>query len=706
MPTEPIQLAPTVDAIMKHIQELEDIVQMHNHGGSDRTQRIRNTLLNSVGLINDLVLGDGKVNPGRLTLKVAGGYGDTFIKAGTIADGDFTNTGAGAGFILGIDDSDSDRVKFYFGDATNNIQYDGNGNVTITGSITATTGTIGGFTIASDHIRDTANSMGIASTVSAGDDVRFWAGDTFANRATAEFRVTEAGAVTCTNITITGGSVAVAALSGAINSVNVNIANNNWAYSGAWSVTDADTVAWGAGTLTTAGGGSYSITGSNTGNMVAKTYIYFDIAVSTTAFQITTTAATAVGDGKVLIAIAQNGTNEANYIVVNDKQHNIDASDIVTGSITANEIATGTITAAKMNVTQLSAIAADLGAITAGSISINGGVASIDTAGAGIFKSVQIGGTTRQYVVGDDGIFNFGDGSDGDATISGDTTLTADKYYDDLVINTGVTLNPGRYRIFARTTTLNGTGKIASNGNNGGNGSDGSAGGGGGSAGAALADGYLKGSVAGGAGGAGSTVNGVAGSAGANGTATSNSLGSNGVAGGTGKTGAGLGGAGGAGGSAGVATAANVKLIANWHLATLLDVGATGATLKFDNSAGAGGGGGGGDNNGGGGGGSGSAGGIIAIYSKTITIGASASITANGGNGGNGGVGNNNGAGGGGGSGGNGGQIILVYNSLTNNGSLTVTAGTFGTMGASGTGGTNGNAGTAGNSSRSFQLSI
>ena len=31
-----------------------------------------------------------------------------------------------------------------------------------------------------------------------------------------------------------------------------------------------------------------------------------------------------------------------------------------------------------------------------------------------------------------------------------------------------------------------------------------------------------------------------------------------------------------------------MKLIANWHLATLLDVGATGATVKFDNSAGGG----------------------------------------------------------------------------------------------------------------------
>src|SRR3990167_11265762 len=54
---------------------------------------------------------------------------------------------------------------------------------------------IGGFQVGSDYVRDAADSMGLASTVSGGDDVRFWAGDTFANRASAPFRVTEAGAV-------------------------------------------------------------------------------------------------------------------------------------------------------------------------------------------------------------------------------------------------------------------------------------------------------------------------------------------------------------------------------------------------------------------------------------------------------------------------------------------------------------------------------
>lgn len=80
-------------------------------------------------------------------------------------------------------------------------------NLNVSGTITTSNGSVGGFTIGTDYFRDSANTFGLASTISAGDDVRFWAGSTFANRATAVFRVTEAGAVNASNITITGGSI-------------------------------------------------------------------------------------------------------------------------------------------------------------------------------------------------------------------------------------------------------------------------------------------------------------------------------------------------------------------------------------------------------------------------------------------------------------------------------------------------------------------
>lgn len=113
----------------------------------------------------------------------------------------FTNDETG--YILGLEDG---VAKFYIGTPSNYFNFDGT-NVTISGSLTASTGSIGGFSIGSDYIRDAVNSFGLASTVSGSDDVRFWAGAAFADRATAPFRVTESGAVVANNLTLTGGTV-------------------------------------------------------------------------------------------------------------------------------------------------------------------------------------------------------------------------------------------------------------------------------------------------------------------------------------------------------------------------------------------------------------------------------------------------------------------------------------------------------------------
>lgn len=305
-------------------------------------------------------------------------------KVGNLQNGKVNFSNDAAGFILGVD---KDVAKFYIGDTTNYLNWDGS-SLVVAGSLTASAGTIGGFSIGSDYFRDAADSFGLASTVSGSDDVRFWAGDTFANRATADFRVTESGAVTASNITITGGSVVTSVLSGTIAQGNLNVADRGWVQTCVFSVTDADTVAWGSGTFTSADGTAYSITGSNTGNMVAKTYIYLDTAVSTTAYQTTTTATTAVGAGKVLVAIAQNGTGEATFTVLQGQGgQNIDASSIVAGSITANEIAASTITAGKLSVSTLSSITADLGTVTAGSVY------------SGLFSTSTSGSTTQRILM-------------------------------------------------------------------------------------------------------------------------------------------------------------------------------------------------------------------------------------------------------------------------------------------------------------------
>lgn len=72
------------------------------------------------------------------------------------------------------------------------------GSASFSGTITAASGTIGGFSIGNDYLTDVGNSFGLSSEVTAGDDVRFWAGATEANKATAPFRVTESGIVTAT----------------------------------------------------------------------------------------------------------------------------------------------------------------------------------------------------------------------------------------------------------------------------------------------------------------------------------------------------------------------------------------------------------------------------------------------------------------------------------------------------------------------------
>lgn len=58
----------------------------------------------------------------------------------------------------------------------------------------------------------------------------------------------------------------------------------------------------------------------------------------------------------------------------------------------------------------------------------------------------------------------FGNGSDGNVTISGTVTLTRDMYYNDLTIPGGTTLNPNGFRVFVKGI-LSGSWNITRNGN-------------------------------------------------------------------------------------------------------------------------------------------------------------------------------------------------------------------------------------------------
>ena len=217
------------------------------------------------------------------------------------------------------------------------------------GSLEANSGTFRGALI--------ANTLDIPDTITASsfhvdNTGNVWWGATVIGSAVA--KVLNTGIATFTNVSITGGSVATSTFNGLVAQANLNIANRGWTQTSAFTVTDADTVAWGAGTFTSADGTAYSILAGNTGNMAAKTYIYLDTAVSSTAYQTTTTSTTAVGIGKVLIAVAQNGTGEATFKVLQGQGgENIDAANIVAGSITANEIAASTITGVQISASAI-----------------------------------------------------------------------------------------------------------------------------------------------------------------------------------------------------------------------------------------------------------------------------------------------------------------------------------------------------------------
>lgn len=87
---------------------------------------------------------------------------------------------------------------------------------TITGTLTATTGFIGGWAIATSDIKDIAGTTGLSSLVTGGDDIRLWAGDV--TPGSAEFRVYESGALVASSATITG---AITATSGSIGSFTI-----------------------------------------------------------------------------------------------------------------------------------------------------------------------------------------------------------------------------------------------------------------------------------------------------------------------------------------------------------------------------------------------------------------------------------------------------------------------------------------------------
>lgn len=136
-----------------------------------------------------------------------------------------------------------------------------------------------------------------------------------------------------------------------------------------FSSTDADTVAWTAGTLKTADGTSYSIVAGNTGNMTARTYIYLDKGVSETVLQTSTSYDAPLGDERIPIATAEDGTGNAIFQVFAGG-----GGVFISGGM----IAAHTITATQLWASYI-VVAGAAADINAGATTVNGGQITDDS---------------------------------------------------------------------------------------------------------------------------------------------------------------------------------------------------------------------------------------------------------------------------------------------------------------------------------------
>lgn len=314
----------------------------------------------------------------------------------------------------------------------------------------------------------------------------------------------------------------------------------------------------------------------------------------------------------------------------------------------------------------------------------------------------------------------FGDSSDGAVSLDGTTSFpyasvvsssvyaqTRDIYASTLIISNGVTLKPSQWRVFASTSIQVNNASVTAKGGN----ANGLTGG------ASIVGGYFPSVAAGVDGGAGAASPGGAGAgaAGSNGNpgfGTSHSFGVGGLNTRTmvsilaGQADAFVGGPGGNQGIGGSVLAYVTRPIPIWGTQYFLDVNTDATLSKMTGSAGSASGAGGGSGGrgsvnqpaggGGTGGGAGGNGGIVAFYSKSITLAAGSTVDVRGGDGGtatNGvtpsvitGSQAGGGTGGGGGSGGQGGYVVLVYNTIVSSGSTLTAGGAAGVGGSAGTG--------------------
>lgn len=296
-------------------------------------------------------------------------------------------------------------------------------NATITGSITATSGAIGSFTLDSTYLQSSDKTVGLSATAS---DWAFWAGGTNTN--TAKFRVNHAGQLWATSATISGN---VTATSGKIGNcsiengtLNITNASSNYAvfegngktngyfhiatikiignYIDRAMVIGAQSRGYGYSEINLqfinanntdpglnffnqTGRGDWYIkkTATSTWNIYCKkseVWGYTRILKYIDSPSVTLTWGSGNADLPASSTRATQLAGSSAWCYNNDSTY-INGGNIYTGTVTANAIAANAITSDKINVSQLSAISADLGSITGGSINIGNGKFKVDSSG-------------------------------------------------------------------------------------------------------------------------------------------------------------------------------------------------------------------------------------------------------------------------------------------------------------------------------------
>ena len=173
-----------------------------------------------------------------------------FIGGWTLNSTSLTNSGGSSGQYAGILDTPSAGLAFFAG-ATDNVGASAKFSVTNDGAITATSGTIGGYTIASDRLTNngggTAQFSGLIDTPTTG--LAFFAGATDTAGASAKFTVTNAGEMTATSGLIGGYTLASDRLTNASTTGSVK-------YAGLIDTADATGLAFFAGATGNDGAGA------------------------------------------------------------------------------------------------------------------------------------------------------------------------------------------------------------------------------------------------------------------------------------------------------------------------------------------------------------------------------------------------------------------------------------------------------------------